>query len=52
VTLEQPSSTGRGPTGRTERDFSRGYVVIEQEGMAVNEKRADLDEILGKNSSP
>ena len=26
----------KGPTGRTERDFSQGCVVIGQGGMAVN----------------
>jgi len=26
----------KGPTGRTERDFSQGCVVIGQEGMAAN----------------
>ena len=26
----------RGPTGRLERDFSQGYVVIGQGGMALN----------------
>jgi len=33
----------KGPTGRMERDFSQGCVVIGQGGMAVNQKRADLD---------
>jgi len=33
----------KGPTGRMERDFSQGCVVIGQGGMAVNYKRADLD---------
>jgi len=42
----------KGPTGRMERDFSQGCVVIGQGGMALNYKRADLDQILGRNSSP
>ena len=42
----------RGPTGRMERDFSQGRVVIGQAGMALSKKRADLDYILGRNSSP
>jgi len=40
------------PTGRMERNFSQGCVVIGQGGMALNYKRADLDYILGRNSSP
>jgi len=31
------------PTGRIERDFSQGCVVIGQGGMTLNYKRADLD---------
>jgi len=31
------------PTGRMERDFSQGCIVIGQGGMAVNLKRVDLD---------
>jgi len=33
----------KGLTGKMESDFSQGCVVIGQGGMAVNEKRADLD---------
>jgi len=33
----------KGPTGRIERDFSQGCVVIGQGGTALNQKRADLD---------
>jgi len=40
------------PTERMKRDFLQGCVVIGQGGMAVNKKRADLDELLGRNSSP
>jgi len=32
----------KGPTGRMERGFSQGCVVIGQGGMALNQKRADL----------
>jgi len=35
-----------------ERDFSQGCVVIGQGGMVLNYKRADLDQILGRNYSP
>ena len=31
------------PTGRMERGFSEGYVLIGQGGMAVNKTRADLN---------
>jgi len=33
----------KGPIGKMERDFSQGCVVIGQERMAVNCKRADID---------
>ena len=42
----------KGPTGRMGRDFSQGCVVIGQEGTVLKQKRADLDQILGRNSSP
>ena len=41
-TLEQPSSTWRGPTGKLERDFLQGQVVIGQGVMASSWKRVDL----------
>ena len=40
------------PLPRLERVFSQGSVGIGQGGTALNYKRADLDEILGRNSSP
>jgi len=42
----------KGPTGRMQRDYLQECVVIGQGGMALNYKRADLDEILGNNSPP
>jgi len=33
----------KGPRGRMKRDFSQGCVVTGQWGMALNQKRADLD---------
>jgi len=51
VTLEQLPV----PEGADRKDgegLFTGCVVIGQRGMALNYKRADLDEILGRNSSP
>ena len=42
-TLQQPSSTWRGPTGRMGKIFSAGLVAIGQGAMALNWKRVDLD---------
>jgi len=44
VTLEQ-LPVPEGATGRMERGFSQGCGVIGQGGMALNYKRADLDQV-------
>ena len=42
-TLEQPSSTFRGPTEKMGTIFSAGFLVIGWGVMALNWKKADLD---------
>ena len=42
-TLQQPSSTWRGPVGKMGRDFLRVACSDRMEGMALNWNRVDLD---------
>jgi len=40
----------KGPARELERDFLQRHVLIGQGVMALNQKRVDLDWILGRNS--